>query len=65
MLDMYDFLGDIWLCHSYGGVCYNYTAFVRAPSLNLFLSLSLSIYLSIYTRYIDRLIGQSIARWID
>jgi hypothetical protein len=35
MLDMYDFLGDVWLCHSYGGVCYNYTAFVSAPSLNL------------------------------
>lgn len=32
MLDMYDFLGDIWLCHSYGGVCYNYTAF--EPAIN-------------------------------
>ncbi|GMP38323.1 hypothetical protein CsSME_00009612 [Camellia sinensis var. sinensis] len=28
MLDMYDFENDIWLCHSYGGNCYNYTAFV-------------------------------------
>eukprot|EP00249_Psilotum_nudum_P004828 c18314_g1_i1 orf=1-441(-) len=26
MLDMYDFLGDVWLCHSFGGVCYNFTA---------------------------------------
>ena len=28
MLDMYDFDNNIWLCHSYGGQCYNYTAFV-------------------------------------
>lgn len=28
MLDLYDFDNDIWLCHSYGGQCYNYTAFV-------------------------------------
>lgn len=28
MLDMYDFNNDIWLCHSFGGTCYNYTAFV-------------------------------------
>lgn len=28
MLDMYDFNNDIWLCHSFGGRCYNYTAFV-------------------------------------
>ncbi|KAJ6419870.1 hypothetical protein OIU84_029900 [Salix udensis] len=27
MLDMYDFMNDIWLCHSFGGTCYNYTAF--------------------------------------
>ncbi|KAI5062137.1 hypothetical protein GOP47_0022676 [Adiantum capillus-veneris] len=27
MLDMYDFLGDVWLCHSFGGICYNFTAF--------------------------------------
>ncbi|XP_058190315.1 PI-PLC X domain-containing protein At5g67130-like isoform X2 [Rhododendron vialii] len=27
MLDMYDFNNDIWLCHSFGGTCYNYTAF--------------------------------------
>ncbi|KAK9942066.1 hypothetical protein M0R45_007755 [Rubus argutus] len=30
MLDMYDYLGDIWLCHSFGGNCYNYTAFQPA-----------------------------------
>ncbi|XP_057964539.1 PI-PLC X domain-containing protein At5g67130-like [Malania oleifera] len=30
MLDMYDFRNDIWLCHSYGGNCYNYTAFKPA-----------------------------------
>lgn len=28
MLDMYDFNNDIWLCHSFGGKCYNFTAFV-------------------------------------
>lgn len=28
MLDMYDFDNDIWLCHSFGAKCYNYTAFV-------------------------------------
>lgn len=28
MLDMYDFENDVWLCHSFGGQCYNYTAFV-------------------------------------
>ncbi|KAJ6766231.1 hypothetical protein OIU79_022235 [Salix purpurea] len=30
MLDMYDFQNDIWLCHSYGGNCYNFTAFQPA-----------------------------------
>ncbi|KAL7206509.1 hypothetical protein ACSBR2_019261 [Camellia fascicularis] len=33
MLDMYDFENDIWLCHSYGGNCYNYTAF--QPAINV------------------------------
>ncbi|XP_057958631.1 PI-PLC X domain-containing protein At5g67130-like [Malania oleifera] len=33
MLDMYDFTNDIWLCHSYGGVCYNYTTF--QPAINV------------------------------
>lgn len=28
MLDMYDFNNDIWLCHSFGGKCYNVTSFV-------------------------------------
>lgn len=28
MLDMYDFGNDVWLCHSTGGQCYNFTAFV-------------------------------------
>lgn len=32
MLDMYDFLGGVWLCHSFGGVCYNFTAF--EPAIN-------------------------------
>ncbi|CAL9121894.1 unnamed protein product [Musa textilis] len=30
MLDMYDFLDDIWLCHSFGGKCHNFTAFEPA-----------------------------------
>ncbi|KAK4563150.1 hypothetical protein RGQ29_005595 [Quercus rubra] len=33
MLDMYDFNNDIWLCHSFGGQCYNYTAF--QPAINV------------------------------
>ncbi|XP_078443746.1 PI-PLC X domain-containing protein At5g67130-like [Wolffia australiana] len=32
MLDTYDFMGDIWLCHSFGGQCYNFTAF--EPAIN-------------------------------
>ncbi|KAG8659638.1 PI-PLC X domain-containing protein At5g67130 isoform X2 [Manihot esculenta] len=27
MLDTYDFRGDVWLCHSFNGHCYDYTAF--------------------------------------
>ncbi|KAF6140091.1 hypothetical protein GIB67_001832 [Kingdonia uniflora] len=27
MLDVYDFDGDVWLCHSSGGVCHDVTAF--------------------------------------
>lgn len=33
MLDMYDFNNDIWLCHSFGGQCYNYTSF--QPAINV------------------------------
>ncbi|KAH7846428.1 hypothetical protein Vadar_013991 [Vaccinium darrowii] len=32
MLDMYDFDNDIWLCHSFRGQCYNFTAF--QPAIN-------------------------------
>ncbi|MCD7453184.1 hypothetical protein HAX54_019927 [Datura stramonium] len=32
MLDMYDFESDIWLCHSFRGQCYNFTAF--EPAIN-------------------------------
>ncbi|KAL3844582.1 hypothetical protein ACJIZ3_001985 [Penstemon smallii] len=32
MLDTYDFEGDIWLCHSFGGHCHDYTRFV--PAIN-------------------------------
>ncbi|KAM0970742.1 hypothetical protein ACFX13_019022 [Malus domestica] len=32
MLDMYDFENDIWLCHSFKGQCYNFTAF--QPAIN-------------------------------
>ncbi|GMI75313.1 PHOSPHOLIPASE C-LIKE 1 [Hibiscus trionum] len=27
MLDTYEFKGDIWLCHSFGGKCHDFTAF--------------------------------------
>ncbi|KAL6656923.1 hypothetical protein ACP70R_004703 [Stipagrostis hirtigluma subsp. patula] len=30
MLDVYDFRGDIWLCHSKGGRCFDFTAFEPA-----------------------------------
>ncbi|KAH6830315.1 PLC-like phosphodiesterases superfamily protein [Perilla frutescens var. hirtella] len=30
MLDVYDYDGDIWLCHSFGGTCYDFTAFEPA-----------------------------------
>ncbi|PPS01005.1 hypothetical protein GOBAR_AA19651 [Gossypium barbadense] len=33
MLDMYDFQNDIWLCHSFGGQCFNNTAF--QPAINI------------------------------
>ncbi|KAJ1419137.1 PLC-like phosphodiesterase, TIM beta/alpha-barrel domain superfamily [Sesbania bispinosa] len=33
MLDMYDFLNDIWLCHSARGQCFNFTAF--QPAINV------------------------------
>lgn len=32
MLDMYDFENDVWLCHSFGGNCYNITAY--EPAIN-------------------------------
>ncbi|KAH9307364.1 hypothetical protein KI387_035275, partial [Taxus chinensis] len=32
MLDMYDFQNDVWLCHSFGGNCYNFTAY--EPAIN-------------------------------
>lgn len=32
MLDMYDFENDIWLCHSFRGQCFNFTAF--QPAVN-------------------------------
>ncbi|KAK9109244.1 hypothetical protein Sjap_017304 [Stephania japonica] len=32
MLDMYEFEGDVWLCHSLRGQCYNFTAF--EPAIN-------------------------------
>ncbi|XP_024977783.1 PI-PLC X domain-containing protein At5g67130-like [Cynara cardunculus var. scolymus] len=33
MLDMYDFNNGIWLCHSFGGKCYNITAY--QPAINV------------------------------
>jgi len=34
MLDTYDFKGDVWLCHSNGGKCNDFTAF--EPALDTF-----------------------------
>ncbi|GJN12678.1 hypothetical protein PR202_ga30976 [Eleusine coracana subsp. coracana] len=34
MLDTYDFNNDVWLCHSFRGNCYNFTAF--QPAINVF-----------------------------
>jgi hypothetical protein len=28
MLDAYDFQNEVWLCHSFGGKCYNFAAYV-------------------------------------
>ncbi|XP_010500524.1 PREDICTED: PI-PLC X domain-containing protein At5g67130 [Camelina sativa] len=33
MLDMYDFQNDVWLCHSFNGMCFNFTAF--QPAINI------------------------------
>ncbi|KAF2606593.1 hypothetical protein F2Q68_00043416 [Brassica cretica] len=33
MLDMYDFQNDVWLCHSFDGTCFNFTAF--QPAVNV------------------------------
>lgn len=30
MLDMYDFQNDVWLCHSTGGKCFNFSSFIPA-----------------------------------
>uniref|UniRef100_A0A0D9ZSS4 Phosphatidylinositol-specific phospholipase C X domain-containing protein n=1 Tax=Oryza glumipatula TaxID=40148 RepID=A0A0D9ZSS4_9ORYZ len=30
MLDAYDFQNEVWLCHSFGGKCYNFAAYQRA-----------------------------------
>jgi hypothetical protein len=41
MLDMYDFKNTVWLCHSFNGKCFDFTAFVsklmkpQGPLLNL------------------------------
>ncbi|CAH8391831.1 unnamed protein product [Eruca vesicaria subsp. sativa] len=46
MLDVYDYRNDIWLCHSAGGTCYNFTAFQPAVNalkeINVFLESNLS-----------------------
>eukprot|EP00268_Persea_americana_P041155 TRINITY_DN40_c1_g1_i2.p1 TRINITY_DN40_c1_g1~~TRINITY_DN40_c1_g1_i2.p1 ORF type:complete len:126 (+),score=5.59 TRINITY_DN40_c1_g1_i2:122-499(+) len=35
MLDTYDFEGDVWLCHSLGGECYDFTAFMAMMECSL------------------------------
>ncbi|MFS7955430.1 hypothetical protein Hanom_Chr07g00642561 [Helianthus anomalus] len=48
MLDMYDFNNDIWMCHSFGGRCYNITAYVRSMSLVIYTSNKLDFNNSYY-----------------
>ncbi|KAJ0973284.1 hypothetical protein J5N97_021243 [Dioscorea zingiberensis] len=52
MLDMYDFENDIWLCHSFGGNCYNFTAFQPAinvlKEINVFLEANPSEVITIF-----------------
>jgi hypothetical protein len=33
MLDTYDFKDDVWLCHSSGGKCNDFTAFVSTLNM--------------------------------
>ncbi|XP_047063432.1 PI-PLC X domain-containing protein At5g67130-like [Lolium rigidum] len=33
MLDTYDFKNDLWLCHSFAGKCYDFTAYVPASKV--------------------------------
>jgi hypothetical protein len=44
MLDIYDFKNDLWLCHSFAGKCYDFTAYVRnqIPPTRSQLALSMS-----------------------
>ncbi|XP_074321480.1 PI-PLC X domain-containing protein At5g67130-like [Silene latifolia] len=37
MLDTYDFKGEVWLCHSRGGKCHEYTAF--EPAINIMMEI--------------------------
>ncbi|CAL9768631.1 unnamed protein product [Musa acuminata subsp. burmannicoides] len=52
MLDMYDFENDIWLCHSFGGNCFNFTAFQPAidvlKEIQLFLEANASEVITIF-----------------
>ncbi|CAL0314717.1 unnamed protein product [Lupinus luteus] len=34
MLDTYDFKEDVWLCHSFGGKCYDFTAYNNSLPFN-------------------------------
>nr|GME19273.1 PI-PLC X domain-containing protein At5g67130-like isoform X1 [Ipomoea batatas] len=52
MLDMYDFNNDIWLCHSFGGKCFNLTSFQPAinalKEIQVFLEANLSEIVTIF-----------------
>eukprot|EP00250_Pteridium_aquilinum_P028079 c36550_g1_i1 orf=232-1341(-) len=52
MLDMYDFNSDVWLCHSFGGQCYAFTAFKPAldtlKEIDAFLSANPSEIITIF-----------------
>lgn len=52
MLDMYDYENDVWLCHSFGGQCYDFTAFEPAldtlKEIEAFLSANTSEIVTIF-----------------
>jgi hypothetical protein len=59
MLDTYDFKGDVWLCHSVGGKCNDFTAFVSATTDCSFLTYlqQLDLQSPVYAKYVVLIVG--------